>query len=174
MNSSQQWNEKHKNNKPLYVELVSDCFLTSKEHFFSYTMARTRYILLNDVLFVLDQYTYTQLYSSLQCKLTEKIVHAQICCSIRTHYHDSEQSSLYSFSLMLPTQWRNNKDQFYSLLVDPTGARTHNLPRIRRHRCCSKDDSFDYERQARWDMQQLLCNVPITITSNKLLVFMDF
>jgi hypothetical protein len=45
-----------------------------------------------------------------------------------THYPDSKPISLCSFSLMLRAQRRSNKYQFYSLWLDPTRARTHDLP----------------------------------------------
>ena len=41
----------------------------------------------------------------------------QICRSTRTHYSDSEPSSLCSFSLILRSQRRSNKYQFYILCL---------------------------------------------------------
>ena len=58
----------------------------------------------------------------------------QICGSTRTHYSDSEPTSLCSFSLMLRSQRRSNKYQFYILLFDKTAVRTHNLSHSRRAR----------------------------------------
>ena len=42
-----------------------------------------------------------------------------VCRPIQTHYLNSEQTSLCSFSLMLHAWWRSNKYQFYSLWFDP-------------------------------------------------------
>ena len=56
----------------------------------------------------------------------------QICRSIRTHYSDSEPTSLCSFSLMLRYQRRSNKYQIYFILFDKTAVRTHNLGVSRR------------------------------------------
>ena len=56
-----------------------------------------------------------------QCQLTETTVRRQTCRSTRTHYSDSEPTSLCSFSLMLRAQRRSNKYQFYNLQFDPTG-----------------------------------------------------
>ena len=56
----------------------------------------------------------------------------QICRSTLTHYSDSEPTSLCSFSLMLRSQRRSNKYQFYILLFDKTAAHTHNLSHSRR------------------------------------------
>ena len=54
------------------------------------------------------------------------------CHSTRTHYSDSETTSLCSFSLMLRSYRRSNKYQFYFLWIDPIGARTHDIPHSRR------------------------------------------
>jgi hypothetical protein len=54
------------------------------------------------------------------------------CPPTRTHYSNSEPTSLCSFSLMLGAQRRSNTYQFYSLWFDPIGARTHDLPHSRR------------------------------------------
>ena len=43
----------------------------------------------------------------------------QICRSTQTHYSDSEPTSLCFFSLMLRSQPRSNKYQFYILLTRP-------------------------------------------------------
>ena len=42
----------------------------------------------------------------------------QICLSTRTHYSDSEPTSICSFSLMLRSYRRSNKYQVYILLFD--------------------------------------------------------
>ena len=88
-------------------------FLNAKRAFcFSYIMARTRYILsgiswreqgifrwLNDnILFVLDEHAYLNLYSAGTPK-TE--VCGLICHSIPTHYSDFEPISLCSYSLLM-------------------------------------------------------------------------
>ena len=58
----------------------------------------------------------------LQCQLTEIIIRRQTCLLTRTHYPDSEPTSLCSFSLMLRAQRRSNKYQFYSLWFDLIGS----------------------------------------------------
>ena len=58
----------------------------------------------------------------------------QICRSTRTHYSDSEPTSLCSFSLMLRSQRRSNKYQFYIVLFNKIAARTHNLSHSKRAR----------------------------------------
>ena len=63
--------------------------------------------------------TNTLIVGFLQCQFTETTVHGQTCRSTRTHYSDSEPTSICSFSLMLRAQWRSNKYQFYSLWFDP-------------------------------------------------------
>ena len=70
------------------------------------------------------------------------------CCNTLTHYSDSEQTSLCSFSLLLHAQQRSNKYHFYSLWFYLTGSRTHNLPHWRRarkplHYQCCLDDNDD-------------------------------
>ena len=92
----------------------------------------------------------------LQCQLTVTTVGGQTFHFTRTHYSDSEPTIIYSYILMPCAQWRSNKNivsiklnvvpffvlQFtdsdylplvtsnssYSLWLDPTGDRTHNLP----------------------------------------------
>ena len=50
----------------------------------------------------------------------------------RTHYSDSEPSSL--FTLMLRAYRKSNKYQFYHLWFDPTVTRSHDLPHSKRAR----------------------------------------
>ena len=57
----------------------------------------------------------TCLVGFLQCQLTETTVRGQTCCPTRTHYSDSEPTSLCSFSLMLRASWRSNKYILHSL-----------------------------------------------------------
>ena len=60
------------------------------------------------------------------------IVLAQLAdrCFTRTHYLDSEPTSLCSYTLVLCTYRRSSKYQFYSLWFDQTGAQTHDLPTL--------------------------------------------
>jgi hypothetical protein len=51
--------------------------------------------------------------------------------STRTHYPNSETTSLCSYLIMLITEWRNSKYQLYSLWFDMTGPWTHDLPHSR-------------------------------------------
>ena len=61
----------------------------------------------------------------LQCQLTENnSSRVHIYRSTRKHYSDSEQTSPYSYSLVLHAQWSSNKFQFHSLWYDLTGGRT--------------------------------------------------
>ena len=69
-----------------------------------------------------------------QCQLIETTVCGQTCRSTRTHYSDSEPTSLCSYSLMPRAQRRSNRYQLYSFQFDPIGARTHDLPHSRRAR----------------------------------------
>ena len=48
--------------------------------------------------------------------------------STRSHYSDSEPTSVCSFSLMLRGERRSINYQFQNLWFDPTGARTFDLP----------------------------------------------
>ena len=61
----------------------------------------------------------------LQCQITKTTVRGQTCRLTRTHYPDSEPTSLCSFSLMLRAYKRSKNINLYSLWYDPTGARTH-------------------------------------------------
>ena len=56
--------------------------------------------------------------------LAETTVRVQTCRSTRTHYSDPEPSSLCPYSLILRAQWRSNKYQLYSPLLEPTIYRT--------------------------------------------------
>ena len=53
---------------------------------------------------------------------SETTVHGYTCLPTLTHYHDSEPTSLCSFSIILRAQRRSNKYQIYSLLFDPTAG----------------------------------------------------
>jgi len=50
----------------------------------------------------------------------------------QTHYPDSEPTILCSFSLMLCAKRRSRNYQCFSLWLDSTGARSHDLPHSRR------------------------------------------
>ena len=56
---------------------------------------------------------------SKECELTETAVRGWTCRSTRTHYPDSEPTSLCSFSIILRAWQRSNKYQFYRSLVWP-------------------------------------------------------
>jgi hypothetical protein len=56
------------------------------------------------------------------------------CRTCRTHYPDSESTSICSFSLMLRAYRRSKIFFFYSLWFDPTWARIHDLPHSGRER----------------------------------------
>ena len=80
--------------KTLYLMWVSDWCLNQCEQFFSYIMARTRYIWWDDdVHFVLDQHTYLDFYSVSSLK---KSFSWLTCCSALIHYPDSEPTNLCS------------------------------------------------------------------------------
>ena len=67
----------------------------------------------------------------LQCQFTEATIRGQTCRSPRTHYSDSEPANLCSYSLMLRAQQRSNTYKSYSLLFNPKGSRTYDLPHAR-------------------------------------------
>ena len=81
----------------------------------------------DEVRFVLDKHAELDFYSASLLKQQSAGRHV----APRRHYPDSEPTSLCSFSLMLRI---SNKYQFYSLWLDPTGVRTHDLPHSRRAR----------------------------------------
>ena len=63
----------------------------------------------------------THLVQFLQCQLNEATVCWQTCCFTRTHFSDSEPTSLCSYSIMLRAQRRMLLLLiFYSILFDPT------------------------------------------------------
>ena len=59
----------------------------------------------DDVHFVLDQHAELDFYSASSLKQQSA---GKTCRSARTHYSDSETSSLYSYSLVLRAQQRTN------------------------------------------------------------------
>jgi hypothetical protein len=94
---------------------VSDCCLMPIQQFFSYIMTRT------------SLFSMRWWWGPLCTRPTHWVVFysasslKQQCRSTRTHYPDSEPTSLCSFSLMLHAYQRSNKYQFYSLWLDPIG-----------------------------------------------------
>jgi len=64
------------------MNLDSNCSLTSIQLFFSYIMARTRYLRWDDN----DIDKPTRLVGFLQCYFNETTVRGWICLSNRTHY----------------------------------------------------------------------------------------
>ena len=56
----------------------------------------------------------THLVGFLQFQLSETTVRGYTCCSTRTHYPDSEPTTICSFYLMLRAQSRSNRQQFNS------------------------------------------------------------
>ena len=88
--------------------IMSDWLLFNhKWAIYSHIMARTSYIRWNDndVYFVLDQHDKLDIYSASSLKQQ----FAGWYVDPLTHYPDSEQTSLCSYSLMLHTQWRTTK-----------------------------------------------------------------
>ena len=63
--------------------------------------------------FVLGQTRWVGLYSA--SSLKQQSVGRYICRFTRTHYSDSDPTSLCSFSFMLRAMRRSNKYQFYSI-----------------------------------------------------------
>ena len=63
----------------------------------------------------------TCLVGFLKCQLSKTTARGQTRRHTRTHYPDSEPTSLCSFSLMLRASRRSNKYEFHSLWFDPLG-----------------------------------------------------
>ena len=88
-----------------------------------------------------------------------KQVRGQTYHSTRTHYLDSEPTSLCSYSLMFNAQRRSSKNQFYSLWFDLTKMWTHDLP-LSRGACRGATIHFFHKRYV---SQYLIC-ITIRIT----------
>ena len=94
---------------PVLYICVCDYCLPQNEQIFSYIMARTSYIF-NEMM--------------MRSALHQTNSRGQTNHSTWTHYPDSDQTSLCSYSLMLHAQRRSNKYQFNSPRFYPTVART--------------------------------------------------
>lgn len=55
-----------------------------------------------------------------------------VCLNKWKSHYCLKPTSIYSYSLVLLAEWRNNKNNFYYLWFDKTGARTHDIGRANR------------------------------------------